>query len=138
MASPPSGSGTVPIATQSRRCLLAALELLQEHDVGRDFGARVRHEGGVGQPHGAQELGALGDPRARGLRLLVHERVGHHHREHAARPQALDRLREEEVVDGPLREVRVLLVVHRLVAERRVADGEVERLRRDADLVEAR
>ena len=119
---------------------LLAAQALQENDVGRHLGARVLREGVIRQAEGADELEVLRQVLAR-LRVSgVEEAAGHHERHDAARAQVHCRLGDHVVVDLEAGNFGALLVGvgDALVAERRVADGNVHATVGEFSVLEAR
>ena len=73
--------------------------LLEEQDVDDDVGSRRRAHGAFGQADGADEIGHGGEKRA-GRRIgLVHGPAARDEGREAARPQPLDRPRDEIIVE---------------------------------------
>ena len=114
-----------------RRGLHVRRALLQNDDVGDDFSPGVLGERGIGQTRGGDEVRALGDPLAYTAVLGIEELARDHHHQHAARPQLVDALGEEIIVDAEARIRAALRIDDGFTAERRIADGHVEEFARN-------
>ena len=109
-------------------CRRSGRALLQQQNIGRDFRAGVGLEGGIGEPDGADEVGAVGEIAPDGGVLLVHGVAAGHKRHDAARTELVERPGEKIVVNGP-RQGRLAAVggvVNGIVAEGNVADHHIE------------
>ena len=99
--------------------------LLEEQDVDDDVGSGRRAHGAFGQADGADEIGHGGEKRA-GRRIgLVHGPAARDEGREAARPQPLDRPRDEVVVERQAEPAGGIVGADGAAAERRVADDEV-------------
>ncbi len=108
--------------------LLLGRQALQEHDVGHDGRARVLLECRVGQADRAEQLGLLGQHAARAGVDLVEQVARDDLHLQRARLQGVERGEEELVVDRMAVQLGLELEAQRLFAERRIADGQVERV----------
>ena len=99
--------------------------LLEEQDVDDDVGSGRRAHGAFGQADGADEIGHGGEKRA-GRRIgLVHGPAARDEGRESARPQPLDRPRDEIIVERQAEPAGGIVGADGAAAERRVADDEV-------------
>ena len=117
-------AGSAP--RRSRPAVAAGFAAAQDQQVGDDAGARGALVRAAGQPHRADQVGQRGDLAAGGRVAGVHRVPGGQHRHQAAGADQVQRLDDEVVVDAVPGRV-VPAVVQRDLAERHVADRQVER-----------
>ena len=110
----------------------------QEQDVGHHRRVGVALECRAWQAHGAQQFGLHGDRLAAVLRAGIHQVARHHHDLQASGLERVQAGQEELVVDALAVELGVVLEPQAVAAERRVADGQVERVFGQGQLLDAR
>lgn len=99
---------------------------LEKHDVGRDIGKRVLTEGCKRQADSAEEVGLPRDMLTRRRIGGIQKETADHKGRDAAFPQQTDGLGEEIVVDREFPQFGEIGIVQRLIAERRIADNQIE------------
>ena len=98
---------------------------LEEQDICHHIRSGVCAEGIIRQTDSPQQLGSFRKILAYFRRLLIHGVPGCDYRHHATGTHLVDHLGDEVIVDAETEPV-VRLVVHLVVAERNVANGEVK------------
>jgi hypothetical protein len=105
---------------------IAIAALPEEEEVDANVRAGVGAEAALGQPEGADKIGAAGDVFTRGGARFVHRAMRCHESRETSRLQSVDRLGDEIVMqakaEGPERPV----AAHRAIGKRRIADGQIE------------
>ena len=127
-----------PLATHR----FSGLPLAQEQDVGLHVGGRDAGEGAFGQPDGTQQVSLRTDVLARRIVQGIHRVAGGDEAHQSAGPHQVQCAAEEVVVDAETGVGPVAQVGDLVLAERHVADREVEPVvgqrrlleRRDADV----
>jgi hypothetical protein len=99
---------------------------LKDEYVGHDVGAGGRAHAGLGQPHGADQVGHRGDVLARGPARFVHRAGAGHEEGDAARAQPCNRAGDEVVVQAQAKSCGRPIRANDAVRKRRIADREVE------------
>ena len=99
---------------------------LEEDNIGGDIGQGVLPECGFRQADGPQEIGVLRNMLPHGGINGIQEETADHERAYAAFPQQAQGFGDEVVMNGKLAQFREIRVIQGLIAERRVADGNVK------------
>ena len=110
-------------------CCGSRIPLLQEEDVDHDVRSCCGIHCALRQTHRADQVRHRGDMRAGGLIDLVQGPARGDEGGEAAGPQALDRARDEIVVQGKAQLAGRIVGAHGAVRERRIADREIEDVR---------
>lgn len=104
--------------------LNGSVSLLQEDDVGHDFGSCVRFESIVRQTDSTEQFCSLSDILTDFGRLLIHRVSARYESNNAARSHLVESLGKEIIVDGET-ELVISTVVYLVLTERHVTNGEI-------------